>query len=97
MNDEIFLKEKNKRYKTKCRTEHIRDFTGGQWKGGGVHPAHFPRPPSKLPLLEPRGKKLPDPDPREPPLVKPRRLGGRLEVRKLVKAGIGCPASDPDS
>ncbi len=28
--------------------------------------------------------------------MKPRRLGGRLEVRKLVKAGIGCPASDPD-
>jgi hypothetical protein len=39
-----------------------------------------PRPPSKLPCFEPCGKGFPVPEPREPPRVKPRRLGGRLEA-----------------
>jgi hypothetical protein len=56
-----------------------------------------PRPSSKLPRFEPCGKGFPVPEPREPPRVKPRRLGGRLEVRKLVRAGMGLPVSDPDS
>jgi hypothetical protein len=56
-----------------------------------------PRPTSKLPRFGPCGKGFPVPEPLEPPLVKPRRLGGRLEVRKLVRAGMGWPASDPDS
>jgi hypothetical protein len=39
--------------------------------------------------LKLRGKVLPEPDPREPPLVKPRRLGSLLEpdVLKLDRAG----------
>ncbi len=33
----------------------------------------------RFPILKLRGKGLPEPDPREPSLVKPRRLGSLLE------------------
>ncbi len=60
-----------------------------------------PRPPPEFPILKPRGNENPDPgpDPREPPLVKPRWLGGLLGPggRKLDSAGMGCPCSEPDS
>ena len=48
---------------------------------------------------EPRGKGFPEPgpEPREPPRENPRRLGWRKEVRKLERAGIGIPETDPDS
>ncbi len=61
----------------------------------------LPRPPPRFPILKPRGNGFPDPgpDPREPPLVKPRWLGGLLGPGglKLDSAGIGCPCSEPDS
>ena len=76
---------------------------GGEVRDGGPHFPRPPppRPPPKLPILKPRGNGLPgpDPDPREPPLVKPRRLGSLLGPGdlKLDSAGIDWPYPELES
>ena len=82
----------------------LEGWCGGVRLGGLVYLPRLPpprppppRPPPEFPIWKPRGNE--NPDPREPPLVKPRWLGGLLGPggRKLDSAGMGCPCSEPDS